>query len=151
MKNMFDPATAQEIKARLAALQPTSQRQWGKMSPAQAMAHCVISMRWALGDLVPDPSFIGLRLIGRIIKPMVLKENDPLRRNSPTAKSLIVSDEKDLAQERAHLSSLIDRFAAGGPAQCTGHPHSFFGRMRPNEWAILMYKHLDHHLRQFGA
>jgi hypothetical protein len=46
---------------------------------------------------------------------------------------------------------LIDRFAAAGPAGCTAHPHAFFGSLAPDQWAILMYKHLDHHLRQFGA
>ena len=46
---------------------------------------------------------------------------------------------------------LIDRFAAAGPKGCTTHPHSFFGPLTPDEWAILMYKHLDHHLRQFGV
>jgi hypothetical protein len=49
------------------------------------------------------------------------------------------------------LRGLIDRFVASGPAGCTNHPHSFFGRLTPEEWAILMYKHLDHHLRQFGV
>jgi len=38
-----------------------------------------------------------------------------------------------------------------GPAGCTKHPHSFFGKLTPEEWAILSYKHLDHHLRQFGV
>jgi LPS sulfotransferase NodH len=46
---------------------------------------------------------------------------------------------------------MIDRFVAAGPKGCTTHPHSFFGRLTAEEWAILMYKHLDHHLRQFGV
>jgi LPS sulfotransferase NodH len=46
---------------------------------------------------------------------------------------------------------LIDRFASGGPAGCAQHPHSFFGPLTPAEWAELNYKHLDHHLRQFGV
>jgi LPS sulfotransferase NodH len=49
------------------------------------------------------------------------------------------------------LGALIERFAAAGLAGCTMHPHSFFGRLTPQEWAVLMYKHLDHHLRQFGV
>jgi len=49
------------------------------------------------------------------------------------------------------LCALIDRFAVGGPQCCTKHPHTFFGQMTPEEWATLMYKHLDHHLRQFGV
>jgi hypothetical protein len=56
-----------------------------------------------------------------------------------------------LDKERERLSGLIDKFAAGGEAACTKNPHGFFGKMRAEEWAILMYKHLDHHLRQFGV
>jgi hypothetical protein len=66
-------------------------------------------------------------------------------------KDLVVQDERDLRPERERLLGLIDRFAAAGPAGCTKHPHSFFGRLTPEEWAILTYKHLDHHLRQFGV
>jgi hypothetical protein len=77
--------------------------------------------------------------------------DEPMRRNSPTAKILIVQDERDLETERTRLCGLIDRFASAGPAGCTKHPHAFFGPLTPDEWAILMYKHLDHHLRQFGV
>jgi len=28
--------------------------------------------------------------------------------------------------------------------------HSFLGRLRSDEWGVMMHKHLDHHLRQFG-
>jgi transposase InsO family protein len=62
-----------------------------------------------------------------------------------------VKHERDFVAERQRLRGLIDRFAAGGPAGCTKHPHSFFGPMTPEEWAALNYKHLDHHLRQFGV
>ena len=67
------------------------------------------------------------------------------------APDLIVPDQRDLDAERQRLCALIDRFCAAGHPGCTTNPHSFFGRMTPGEWAILMYKHLDHHLRQFGA
>jgi len=46
---------------------------------------------------------------------------------------------------------LVDRFASAGKAGCTTHPHTFFGRMTADEWGILMYKHIDHHLQQFGV
>jgi transposase InsO family protein len=86
-----------------------------------------------------------------MVKPKVLENDEPLRRNSPTVKGLVTQDERDLGRERERLRGLIDRFAAAGPKGCTTHPHSFFGRLTPEEWAILMYKHLDHHLRQFGV
>ena len=66
-------------------------------------------------------------------------------------KELVVEDEPDLETERARLCGLVERFAAASPAGCTTHPHAFFGRLTPVEWAVLMYKHLDHHLRQFGV
>jgi len=60
-------------------------------------------------------------------------------------------DERDLARERERLRAAIDRFAQAGPTGCTQYPHFFFGKLTPEQWAVLMYKHLDHHLRQFGA
>jgi len=74
-----------------------------------------------------------------------------MRRNSPTARELVMKDDRDFVAEQRRLDGLLDEFAAAGPGGCTDHPHAFFGPMKPDEWAILMYKHLDHHLRQFGV
>ena len=151
MKNLFDSTIVTQVKTRLALLEPQSERQWGTMSAAQMVAHCSVSMQWAVGEVVPEKAALPGRILGRVVKPMVFRNDDPMRRNSPTVKSLLVTDARDLDKERTALLSLIDRFAAGGPAGCTRSPHSFFGTMTPEEWAILMYKHLDHHLRQFGV
>jgi hypothetical protein len=150
MKNLFEAGRVQEVKHRIAQMTPDSVRQWGTMKPAQALEHCSRGVETALGDKKPPRVFIG-RILGPIVKPKVMENDEPLRRNSPTAKILIVQDERDLETERTRLSGLIDRFVAAGPAGCTSHPHAFFGRLTPDEWAILMYKHLDHHLRQFGV
>jgi hypothetical protein len=151
MKNLFDATVANQVKTRLGKLEPQSERRWGKMTAAQMLAHCSVSMQWAVGELVPEKGSLPARLMGRLVKPMVFRNEDPIRKNSPTARSLVVTDERDLDKERNRLSGLIDKFAAGGTAGCTRNPHSFFGKMTPEEWAILMYKHLDHHLRQFGV
>jgi hypothetical protein len=150
MKSLFQPPTVQEVKTRIANLKPDSAAEWGTMSPAQALAHCTGGLEMALGDSKLPRVLVG-RLIGGIIKPMALKDDVPMRRNSPTAKALVIHDDRDLPREKERLTALIDRFASGGPAVCTAHPHAFFGKMTPQEWAILMYKHLDHHLRQFSA
>jgi len=150
MKNLFEAETASEVKDRIGRLRPNSARQWGKMSPAQAIAHCAATMEWAVGDKTEQRMLLG-RLLGPLVKSKVLKDEAPIGRNAPTAKSLVVADERDLSKESQHLCALIDRFCAGGAAGCTKHPHTFFGPLTPEEWARLMYKHLDHHLRQFGA
>ncbi|MGC2402899.1 MAG: DUF1569 domain-containing protein [Acidobacteriaceae bacterium] len=151
MKNLFDVTVANEVKTRLGKLRPQTERQWGKMTAPQMLAHCSLSMQWAVGEVVPEKGPLPARLMGRLVKPMVFRNEDPLRKNSPTARSLIVTDERDLSKERERLSGLIDKFSAGGAAGCTKNPHSFFGKMTSEEWAALMYKHLDHHLRQFGV
>jgi len=148
MKNLFEAATVEEVKERMGQLRPDSERLWGKMNPAQALAHCCAAMEMALGEKIPPRILIG-RLLGRLAKKSMIVNEKPMPRNSGTDKSLVVSDERDLVVERQRLRGLIDRFAAGGPGVCTKHPHFFFGPLTPVEWAALMYQHLDHHLRQF--
>lgn len=149
MKNLYEAASVAEIKARVGRLGPGSQRHWGKMDAAQALAHCSIGLETATGDKKVPRMFIG-RILGPMVKSKALSE-EPFGKDSPTAKVLIVADQRDLSAEQARLCELVDRFAGAGPAGCTTHPHTFFGALTPEEWSRLMYKHLDHHLRQFGA
>lgn len=148
MRNLYDAATVVEVKERIAQLQPDSERQWGKMNAAQAVAHCCASMETAVGMTFPKRVPIG-RVLAPLVKSSAFKS--PLRKNASAEKSLIVTDQRELERERERLYGLIDRFAAAGPAGCTTHPHSFFGKLTPEEWATWMYKHLDHHLGQFGV
>jgi hypothetical protein len=150
MKTLYQPARVEEIKQRLAQLQPDSSRLWGKMNAPQVVAHCAAGIELATGDRISPRLFLG-RIVGQIIKPLALGNDEPMRRNSPTINCLVIDGERNLEPERQRLYALIDHFAAAGPTGCTKHPHAFFGKLTPEEWAELMYKHLDHHLRQFGA
>jgi len=106
-------------------------------------------MEMAAGLRSQKQVFLG-RIFGRVAKNSVLGEQ-PIRRNMPTDKSLIIQGERDFATEQKRLVGMVDRFSKGGPEQCTRHPHSFFGPITPVEWATMGYKHLDHHLKQFGV
>ncbi len=150
MKNLFEPSAAEEVKERMEHLRPDSERLWGKMNPAQMLAHCSAAMEMALGEIAPPRILIG-RLLGRLAKRVMIVNGKPMPRGASTDKRLVVADERDLGGERQRLCELIDRFRAGGPEGCTKHPHFFFGPLTPVEWAALMYQHLDHHLRQFRA
>ncbi|HEY1768237.1 MAG TPA: DUF1569 domain-containing protein [Terracidiphilus sp.] len=151
MKNLFEAARAEELKQRLNTLSPHSRGHRGKMNPAEAVAHCWLALDIASGHLKPVRGGLAVRMVGRLIKPLVFKDDAPMRRNSPTNREIVVTGERDLAGECERLRAAIDRFAAAGPAGCTSHPHFVFGKLTPDQWAILMYKHLDHHLRQFGV
>ena len=150
MKNLFDPAIHREVTARLEALQPDSPRQWGTMTPAQAVAHCSLGLAMALGQMRPPRKLIG-RILGPLIKPLALKDDAPMRRNSPTVDELIIRNDPAFEPERNRLLQRLHTFATNGPTAATSHPHAFFGPLTPDQWAIILYKHLDHHLRQFNA
>jgi hypothetical protein len=149
MKNLFQPEAVDELISRINQLQPASARQWGKMDVAQMLAHCSAALDMASGRLNLRRVFIG-RLLGPFVKPIYTNEK-PLSRNSPTAKELVFSDPRDFAREQEELKVKLRQFHQGGEAQCTRHPHPFFGPLSPQDWSRGMYKHLDHHLRQFAA
>jgi len=149
MKNLFEKGSAEELLLRIDGLQPATQRQWGKMDVAQMMAHCSAALDMASGKLVLPRLLIG-RLLGSFVRPIYSNEK-PFSKSSPTDPKLVVSDQRDFQKEKDQLKVKVREFQEGGEAKCTRHPHPFFGSLTPYEWGRGMYKHLDHHLRQFGA
>ena len=149
MKNLFQRETLEEIVARIDHLQPASPRQWGKMDVGQMMAHCSAALDLASGRLNRPRVLIG-RLIGPFFKSIYTNEK-PFSQNSPTDPKLVVSDQRDFRREQDQLKLKVRQFHEAGEAGCTQHPHPFFGKFTPQQWSRGMYKHLDHHLRQFGA
>jgi hypothetical protein len=153
MKNLFDSIYVNDIKQRILQLQPESERQWGSMTPTQAIAHCTCGMEMAMGVIRPKRAPFPASLLGVVIKPFVFRDNQPMRRNSPSAPELFLSNtpESEFQKERSRLVEKIESFASQGAPCCSQSPHPFFGTLTPDQWAILMYKHVDHHLRQFGV
>lgn len=149
MKNLFQSETVEEVLSRLDKLQPASVRQWGKMDVAQMMAHCSAATDMASGRINPPRAFIG-RVLGPFFRS-VFTNDKPFSKNSPTDQQLVVSDARDFMREREQLKLKVRQFHEGGLGKCTRHPHPFFGELTPPEWGRGMYKHLDHHLRQFGG
>lgn len=149
MKSLFDPGDRQALIRRLEALQPDAPRQWGKMAPAQMLCHCAIALETGTGDRPMQQ-----KLIGKILMPFFKKKllgDRAFDRNSPTDPSFVVRNDCDFTAERTRLIALIERFAQRGPASAATQTHAFFGRLTGEQWGELMYKHIDHHLQQFGT
>src|SRR5216684_1860422 len=140
MQSLFDSSDRQSILQRLERLEAASQRQWGKMNPAQMLTHCSRALEVPIGDRAPKQLFIG-KVIGRFFRSVTLGEK-PFSRNSPTDPTFVVSDERDFAAEKQRLVTLIDRFCQRGPSEAGRAIHSFFGRLNGDEWGRMMYKHL---------
>jgi hypothetical protein len=124
---------------RLGGLTPAA-RQWGKMDPAQMMAHCSVAMEAGTGD---KP--LKQALIGKIFAPFVRSSflsDKPFGKNSPTDPTFVVSDARDFAREKERLTALVARFCERGPAEAGRHTHSFLGKITGDDWGVVMYKHL---------
>jgi hypothetical protein len=149
MSSVFTPADREALCRRLAALEPGARRQWGKMEPAQMLRHCAISLEDVLGTRPVRQTFLG-RLVTPLIRRQIFGAK-PFRRNAPTDPIYVVSDPRDFEAERSRLATLLDQVVQRGAAKSGGMVHPFFGRLSGAEWGTLIYKHLDHHLRQFGV
>ena len=148
MKSLFEPSTLTEVLDRVQKISPSSARQWGKMEVDQMLAHCCGALEMAMGIINPKRIFIG-----RIIGPLFRKkytDDKPFDQHSPTSEELKISGRKDFDAEKRRLITLAQQFSSGGEKFTTKEPHPFFGPLTPREWGIGMYKHIDHHLRQFS-
>ena len=147
--SLFVKSDREALLARLASLKPDSQRQWGTMACAQMLAHCQQPLRVAIGDLQLKRGLIGF-LFGGMAKRKLLADK-PWGRGMPTAPEFKVAGSGDFERERSTLVALVKRLGEGGPAALTQAPHPFFGELTVEECDGLQWRHLDHHLRQFGA
>lgn len=120
------------------------------MNVSQMLAHCNVILETAMGRNFPKRIFIG-KLIGPFFKTGLFKTEKPFPKNTPTDTSYVISNEQGFDAEKSKILGLIQEFYDGGPAKCTAHPHPFYGKLTPEEWSVHQFKHLDHHLRQFGA
>lgn len=121
------------------------------MSVGQMLAHCNVSLETAMGRNFPKRKLVG-RIFGKLLKWKFL-DKKPMVINSPTEdiyRTTETPDAYDFEYERSRAIELIRTFHDNGPEQCTTHPHAYFGNLKPEEWAVLKWKHYDHHLRQFG-
>ena len=146
--NLFEHSAVQEVLARLNTINANTPANWGKMNAAQMVAHCQATFQAYFGEIKMKRALIG-RFFGKIAKRKLLSPK-PWSRNLPTAREFKISNERNFEKERQKLIGYINRFVNEGYT-ITATKHPFFGEMSSQEWATLAYKHLDHHLRQFGA
>ncbi|MCK5401941.1 MAG: DUF1569 domain-containing protein [Flavobacteriaceae bacterium] len=150
MNNLYNLLDAKGIIERLEKLTVDAKRQWGTMTVSQMLAHCNVSLETAMGLNFPKRKLIGL-IFGKLIKLKFLNKK-PMVKNSITEDMYVTSSDKfEFEEERERAIELVNAFYENGPEKCTNHPHSYFGKLTPYEWAVLKWKHYDHHLRQFGA
>ncbi len=149
MKNLFDKETYFDIVNRLNKLTPNVQPIWGKMNVAQMFAHCREAFKVPLSNEKMPRMFMGY-LLGWILKPKLYNDK-PWGKNLPTAPNFKITDQRDFETEKLKLLESVAKFYSSGPTLVGRFPHPFFGTLNGEQWGKSMYKHLDHHLQQFGV
>jgi hypothetical protein len=151
MNNIFDLKETQEIINRLNKLGPESKPQWGKMSVAQMLAHCSVTYEFIYEeDKHPKPGAFMKLILKLLVKNKVVSEK-PYKPNNPTAPEFIIKDDKNFPTEKVRLINYIQKTQELGEAHFDGKESRSFGILNRKEWNNMFYKHLDHHLRQFGC
>jgi hypothetical protein len=149
MQSLFDADTYNSIVERMNKLTPAAERQWGKMNVAQMLAHCKEAFKVPLSEKPMPRMLLGI-LLGWAFKSK-LYNDEPWKKNLPTAPNFIIKDDRDFNKEKQELMEMVNQFYKKGAAGVGKFPHPMFGTFTPGQWGMSMYKHLDHHLQQFGV
>ena len=148
MKTVFDKTTRDELISRINALNENNPAVWGKMNVYQALKHCTLWDEWVQTDKTHKQVFIG-RLFGRMALKKVLKDEAPLAHNTPTLPEFRIKEPTgDIASEKKKWIALINNYTQFSKPDFV---HSFFGKMTREQVGQIVYKHADHHLRQFNG
>lgn len=147
MNSIFDKSDNQSIIDRINNLTPDSTPLWGKMSVDQMLKHVNETIIVSFGETQLKINFV-FRLLGRMLKKNAF--NKGFGENSPTAKEFIFTGQYDFEEAKKELVKNFNRFTEGHQS-ITVLNHPFWGKMTYEDWNKLMWKHTDHHLRQFGV
>ncbi len=147
MNSLWEEPARRGLRDRIARLTPAQPARWGRMAAPAMVAHLADSLRMAVGDLHVASKRLPLRYPP--LKQLVVHWL-PIPKNVPTAPELIQRPPGDWTSEVSALDALLEQFARrdrGG----AWPDHPAFGALTGAQWGVLVYRHMDHHLRQFGV
>ncbi len=147
MKSLLTSEAHDEIKNRLAKLTTNSKGQWGKMTVGQMAWHCQYPLKLAIRN--KENTSKGNWFIKVFFKKSLYNDK-PWRKNLPTAPQLKTKEAKDFNTELSTLKELVNEFNSLHDRE-VWYPHPAFGPFTKEQWGQLQYKHLNHHLTQFGV
>lgn len=148
-KYLYEENAYKELLNRIEKLNPDTKGQWGKMNPAQMLTHCAEAQEVLNGSKSLKTPFI-IKLFRSFIKKLVLSDK-PYKKGIKTARQYIVSSEIDFQESKNYLLKSLETFEKQSKRDSESKIHPLFGFMTREEKGWASYKHLDHHLKQFGV
>lgn len=146
MKTIFNENTVADLVSRINSLQSNSKAEWGKMDAYQMLKHCTMSEEMFQGKKRYKRLFIG-RLFGGLALKGILKNESSMKQNQPTHPEMKITGTGDFDHEKSKWIELLHAYSDFSPSHFV---HPFFGKMTKEQIGIYVYKHTDHHLRQFS-
>jgi hypothetical protein len=147
MKSMWNEADARDIRRRVAMLRPESAPRWGKFTAPQMVCHVTDAAKMAMGELAVPSRRLPLRYFP--LKQLILYVL-PFPKGAPTAPALIGRVATTWSSEMVELDAALDRLLSQRERE-RWPDHPAFGPLSRSAWGTLVYRHTDHHLRQFGV
>lgn len=148
--SIYSPETSAQLHARIDRLTPDSPALWGKMNAAQMLSHCCVPYQQILGENKDAPGFV-MKIVMRLFFKKTMTNQVDYKPNLPTAPVFIRNSEHDLMKEQIALKNYIVKIQELGPEKLAAIPSLSLGNINAEEWNNMLYKHIDHHLRQFGV
>lgn len=150
MKNIFKIEVTNEVIERIENLTMNSQPNWGKMSVSQMLAHCSVTYEMVYTNKHAKPNVLTKFMLKLFVKKIVVSEKG-YAKNGRTAPQFLIVDEKDFQTEKKKLIDYIKKTQELGTTYFEGKESHSFGKLSSVEWNNSFYKHLNHHLDQFGV
>ena len=149
LRTVHSPKQLDVLLDRLARLRADSPRRWGRMTPHQAVCHLSDAMRVTLGDLPAQRHRVGTgrRLVAALAFTLPLRWPHGFRTARELDQERDGTPPLDFERDRAELAALVRRVAGGD----TLADHPFWGAMGRGMTGRYTWRHMDHHLRQFGV
>lgn len=149
LRTIHDDAVRADVLRRLDRLAPETPRRWGRMNAHQMVCHLADLFRFGMGER--DGPALGSRLHHTLVKWWAVTV--PLRwpHGFPTARQFDQEREgtpPDVFE--ADLADLIDLIHRFSDPLTPLDTHPLFGPLKRSEWGRWGFRHVDHHLRQFG-
>jgi hypothetical protein len=144
--SIYDIANRRSLAERLGSLRHDQAPRWGRMTAPRMVSHLLEAYRMRNGALRIRWRFVPLRPLVKWLALYVL----PFPKGAPTAPELLARKPEEWDADLAALRSVILSCEAPDASATIGD-HPIFGTMSARDWGVLLHKHTEHHLRQFGV
>jgi len=146
--NLLNPDAAEAIINRVLRLRVSQPAYWGEMNATEMLLHCNLCNSQILTESKSGQKTKVKQLLLRLLVIYMgsnFKKNIRADKRNDT-KGRIKSSDFDVEKKR--FIQLVKQFPNVNKPLTLTHPA--FGNISTREWGVAAYKHMDHHLRQFG-